>query len=117
MELNTAILPPQQPLPIVGEKLHQVFHSVLENLGKVMDGYCLEEPLFSSKVHCRLCQYRFLNYIISSFINNMCMCAAQTVGDYPDEDFKGPLTTAAGTSGDHDECGGSDSSRCRERYP
>ncbi|XP_041792792.1 acetyl-CoA carboxylase isoform X1 [Chelmon rostratus] len=50
VELNTAILPPQQPLPIVGEKLHQVFHSVLENLGKVMDGYCLEEPYFSSKL-------------------------------------------------------------------
>lgn len=54
MELNTAALPPQQPLPIVGEKLHQVFHSVLENLGKVMDGFCLEEPFFSSKVHNRL---------------------------------------------------------------
>lgn len=51
VELNTAILPPQQPLPMVGEKLHQVFHSVLENLVKVMDGYCLEEPYFSSKVH------------------------------------------------------------------
>ncbi|KAI3372884.1 hypothetical protein L3Q82_023324 [Scortum barcoo] len=50
VELNTAILPPQQPLPTVGEKLHQVFHSVLENLGKVMDGYCLEEPFFSSKL-------------------------------------------------------------------
>ncbi len=50
MELYTAKLPPQQPLPIVGEKLHQVFHSVLENLVKVMDGYCLEEPYFSSKV-------------------------------------------------------------------
>ncbi|XP_074494152.1 acetyl-CoA carboxylase isoform X1 [Sebastes fasciatus] len=50
VELNTAILPPQQPLPIVGEKLHQVFHCVLENLVKVMDGYCLEEPFFSSKL-------------------------------------------------------------------
>lgn len=50
MELNTATLPPQQPLPIVGEKLHQVFHSVLENLLNVMDGYCLEEPFFSRKV-------------------------------------------------------------------
>nr|XP_046243287.1 acetyl-CoA carboxylase isoform X2 [Scatophagus argus] len=50
VELNTAVLPPQQPLPIVGEKLHQVFHNVLENLGKVMDGYCLEEPYFSSKL-------------------------------------------------------------------
>ncbi|XP_041854600.1 acetyl-CoA carboxylase isoform X2 [Melanotaenia boesemani] len=50
VELNTATLPPQQPLPMVGEKLHQVFHSVLENLVKVMDGYCLEEPYFSSKL-------------------------------------------------------------------
>uniref|UniRef100_H3DEN7 acetyl-CoA carboxylase n=1 Tax=Tetraodon nigroviridis TaxID=99883 RepID=H3DEN7_TETNG len=47
---NTATLPPQQPLPIIGEKLHQVFHSVLENLIKVMDGYCLEEPYFSNKL-------------------------------------------------------------------
>uniref|UniRef100_A0A7N8WIQ9 acetyl-CoA carboxylase n=1 Tax=Mastacembelus armatus TaxID=205130 RepID=A0A7N8WIQ9_9TELE len=50
VELNTATLPPQQPLPMVGEKLHQVFHNVLENLIKVMDGYCLEEPYFSSKL-------------------------------------------------------------------
>ncbi|XP_028313974.1 acetyl-CoA carboxylase isoform X2 [Gouania willdenowi] len=50
VELNTATLPPQQPLPMVGEKLHQVFHSVLENLFKVMDGFCLEEPYFSSKL-------------------------------------------------------------------
>ncbi|CAL8348024.1 unnamed protein product [Lota lota] len=50
VEPNTAPLPPQQPLPIVGEKLHQVFHSVLDNLGKVMDGYCLAEPYFSNKV-------------------------------------------------------------------
>uniref|UniRef100_A0A673CY40 acetyl-CoA carboxylase n=1 Tax=Sphaeramia orbicularis TaxID=375764 RepID=A0A673CY40_9TELE len=50
VELNTAVLPPQQPLPIIGEKLHQVFHSVLENLVKVMDGFCLEEPYFGSKL-------------------------------------------------------------------
>ncbi|KAJ3603855.1 hypothetical protein NHX12_028596 [Muraenolepis orangiensis] len=50
VEPNTASLPPQQPLPIVGEKLHQVFHSVLDNLVKVMDGYCLAEPYFSNKV-------------------------------------------------------------------
>ncbi|XP_061907231.1 acetyl-CoA carboxylase isoform X1 [Entelurus aequoreus] len=50
VELNMATLPPQQPLPIVGEKLHQVFHNVLENLVKVMDGYCLEEPYFSTKL-------------------------------------------------------------------
>ncbi|XP_020776551.2 acetyl-CoA carboxylase isoform X2 [Boleophthalmus pectinirostris] len=50
VELNTSVLPPQQQLLIVGEKLHQVFHTVLENLIKVMDGYCLEEPYFSNKL-------------------------------------------------------------------
>ncbi|XP_051549679.1 acetyl-CoA carboxylase-like isoform X1 [Myxocyprinus asiaticus] len=47
---NTKVLPPQEPLPIVGEKLHQVFHNVLENLEKIMDGYCLPEPYFSEKL-------------------------------------------------------------------
>uniref|UniRef100_A0A672PPX8 acetyl-CoA carboxylase n=1 Tax=Sinocyclocheilus grahami TaxID=75366 RepID=A0A672PPX8_SINGR len=39
-----------EPLPVVGERLHQVFHSVLENLVKIMDGYCLLEPYFSQKL-------------------------------------------------------------------
>ncbi|XP_029409877.1 acetyl-CoA carboxylase 2 isoform X3 [Nannospalax galili] len=43
-------LPAQQTLPILGEKLHQVFHSVLENLTNVMSGYCLPEPFFSIKL-------------------------------------------------------------------
>uniref|UniRef100_A0A672PNW9 acetyl-CoA carboxylase n=1 Tax=Sinocyclocheilus grahami TaxID=75366 RepID=A0A672PNW9_SINGR len=43
-------LPSQEPLPVVGERLHQVFHSVLENLVKIMDGYCLLEPYFSQKL-------------------------------------------------------------------
>ncbi|KAA0716748.1 Acetyl-CoA carboxylase 2 [Triplophysa tibetana] len=47
---NTEALPSQEPLPIIGEKLHQVFHSVLENLVKIMDGYCLPEPYFSDKL-------------------------------------------------------------------
>ncbi|KAG8521239.1 Acetyl-CoA carboxylase 2 [Galemys pyrenaicus] len=46
----TGELPPQQTLPILGEKLHQVFHSVLENLTNVMNGYCLPEPIFSIKL-------------------------------------------------------------------
>lgn len=46
----TGKLPAQQTLPILGEKLHQVFHSVLENLTNVMSGYCLPEPFFSTKV-------------------------------------------------------------------
>ncbi|XP_061116348.1 acetyl-CoA carboxylase isoform X4 [Conger conger] len=50
VELNTEVLPVQQPLPMTGEKLHQVFHSVLENLVKIMDGFCLPEPFFSNKV-------------------------------------------------------------------
>ncbi|XP_059407228.1 acetyl-CoA carboxylase 2-like isoform X3 [Carassius carassius] len=47
---NTEPLPSQEPLPVVGERLHQVFHSVLENLVKIMDGYCLPEPYFSQKL-------------------------------------------------------------------
>ncbi|KAF4112774.1 hypothetical protein G5714_005319 [Onychostoma macrolepis] len=47
---NTEPLPSQEPLPVVGERLHQVYHSVLENLVKIMDGYCLLEPYFSQKL-------------------------------------------------------------------
>uniref|UniRef100_D3ZBE2 acetyl-CoA carboxylase n=1 Tax=Rattus norvegicus TaxID=10116 RepID=D3ZBE2_RAT len=46
----TGELPAQQTLPILGERLHQVFHSVLENLTNVMNGYCLPEPFFSMKL-------------------------------------------------------------------
>uniref|UniRef100_A0A452R4U2 Acetyl-CoA carboxylase beta n=1 Tax=Ursus americanus TaxID=9643 RepID=A0A452R4U2_URSAM len=46
----TGELPSQQTLPIVGEKLHQVFHNVLENLTNVMSGFCLPEPIFSTKL-------------------------------------------------------------------
>ncbi|MEE6508200.1 hypothetical protein FKM82_019789 [Ascaphus truei] len=49
-ELYTGGLLPQQTLPITGEKLHQVFHSVLDNLINVMNGYCLPEPYFTAKV-------------------------------------------------------------------
>ncbi|XP_026117225.1 acetyl-CoA carboxylase isoform X2 [Carassius auratus] len=47
---NTEPLPSQETLPVAGERLHQVFHSVLENLVKIMDGYCLPEPYFSQKL-------------------------------------------------------------------
>uniref|UniRef100_G3S1F5 acetyl-CoA carboxylase n=1 Tax=Gorilla gorilla gorilla TaxID=9595 RepID=G3S1F5_GORGO len=46
----TGELPAQQTLPILGEKLHQVFHGVLENLTNVMSGFCLPEPIFSIKL-------------------------------------------------------------------
>ncbi|KAM6165825.1 acetyl-CoA carboxylase 2 isoform 2-T2 [Erethizon dorsatum] len=46
----TGALPAQQTLPILGEKLHQVFHGVLDNLTNVMNGYCLPEPFFSRKL-------------------------------------------------------------------
>ncbi|XP_076778578.1 acetyl-CoA carboxylase 2 isoform X2 [Arvicanthis niloticus] len=49
-QLFTGELPVQQTLPILGEKLHQVFHSVLDNLTNVMSGYCLPEPFFSMKL-------------------------------------------------------------------
>lgn len=46
----TGELPHQPTLPIMGEKLNQVFHSALENLMNVMNGYCLPEPVFTIKV-------------------------------------------------------------------
>ncbi|XP_049645344.1 acetyl-CoA carboxylase 2 [Suncus etruscus] len=46
----TGELPAQPTMPILGEKLHQVFHNVLENLTNVMNGYCLPEPIFSIKL-------------------------------------------------------------------
>lgn len=46
----TGGLPPQQTLPITGEKQHHVLRNVLENLTNVMNGYCLPEPYFSAKV-------------------------------------------------------------------
>ncbi|XP_073646316.1 acetyl-CoA carboxylase 2 isoform X4 [Tursiops truncatus] len=46
----TGELPSQPTLPILGEKLHQVFRSVLENLRNIMKGYCLPEPIFSIKI-------------------------------------------------------------------
>ncbi|XP_058850382.1 acetyl-CoA carboxylase-like isoform X2 [Acipenser ruthenus] len=50
VQLYTGTLPPQQTLATIGEKLHQVFHNVLENLVKVMDGFCLPDPYFSNKL-------------------------------------------------------------------
>ncbi|KAM6119783.1 acetyl-CoA carboxylase 2 isoform 1-T1 [Phoenicopterus ruber ruber] len=49
-QLFTGGLPAQQTLPITGEKQHQVLRNVLDNLTNVMNGYCLPEPYFSTKV-------------------------------------------------------------------
>ncbi|XP_061460831.1 acetyl-CoA carboxylase 1 isoform X8 [Rhineura floridana] len=49
-ELNTGTLPQIQSTALRGEKLHRVFHYVLDNLVNVMNGYCLPEPFFSCKV-------------------------------------------------------------------
>ncbi|XP_064582783.1 acetyl-CoA carboxylase 2 isoform X1 [Zonotrichia leucophrys gambelii] len=46
----TGLLPAQQTLPITGEKQHQVLRNVLDNLTNVMNGYCLPEPYFKTKV-------------------------------------------------------------------
>ncbi|XP_061459335.1 acetyl-CoA carboxylase 2 isoform X5 [Rhineura floridana] len=55
-QLYTGGLPAQQPLPILGEKLHQVFHNVLESLMNVMNGYCLPELYFSTKIKEWVCK-------------------------------------------------------------
>ncbi|KAK1157586.1 acetyl-CoA carboxylase-like [Acipenser oxyrinchus oxyrinchus] len=49
-ELYTGKLPLIQAMSLHGEKLHRVFHSVLDHLVNVMNGYCLPEPFFSTKV-------------------------------------------------------------------
>ncbi|XP_032823616.2 acetyl-CoA carboxylase 1 isoform X2 [Petromyzon marinus] len=49
-ELYTDVLPPQLMPLLHGEKLHQVFHLVLDTLYHVMNGYCLPEPFFSTKM-------------------------------------------------------------------
>ncbi|KAI1231728.1 hypothetical protein IHE44_0007360 [Lamprotornis superbus] len=49
-ELHTGTLPQIQSTALRGEKLHRIFHYVLDNLVNVMNGYCLPEPFFNSKV-------------------------------------------------------------------
>ncbi|KFO32187.1 Acetyl-CoA carboxylase 1 [Fukomys damarensis] len=49
-ELHTGSLPWIQSTALTGEKLHRVFHCVLDNLVNVMNGYCLPDPFFSSRV-------------------------------------------------------------------
>ncbi|XP_066465318.1 acetyl-CoA carboxylase 1 [Eleutherodactylus coqui] len=49
-ELHTGALPVIHSTILQGEKLHRVFHYVLDNLVNVMNGFCLPEPYFSSKL-------------------------------------------------------------------
>uniref|UniRef100_A0A673MAX3 acetyl-CoA carboxylase n=1 Tax=Sinocyclocheilus rhinocerous TaxID=307959 RepID=A0A673MAX3_9TELE len=48
-ELFTGTLPSVQCVALRGEKLHRVFHSTLDHLVHIMNGYCLPEPFFSAK--------------------------------------------------------------------
>ncbi|TRY89187.1 hypothetical protein DNTS_003788, partial [Danionella cerebrum] len=45
-ELFTGTLPSVQSVALRGEKLHRVFHSTLDHLVHIMNGYCLPEPFF-----------------------------------------------------------------------
>ncbi|XP_019714440.1 acetyl-CoA carboxylase 1 isoform X1 [Hippocampus comes] len=49
-ELHTGTLPSTQAVALRGEKLHRVFHNTLDHLVHVMNGYCLPEPFFSTKL-------------------------------------------------------------------
>ncbi|RVE63621.1 hypothetical protein OJAV_G00138120 [Oryzias javanicus] len=49
-ELYTGTLPSIQAVALRGEKLHRVFHSTLDHLVHVMNGYCLPEPFFGAKL-------------------------------------------------------------------
>uniref|UniRef100_A0A6Q2XZX5 acetyl-CoA carboxylase n=1 Tax=Esox lucius TaxID=8010 RepID=A0A6Q2XZX5_ESOLU len=49
-ELHHGALPIIQAVALRGEKLHRVFHSTLDHLVHIMNGYCLPEPFFSIKL-------------------------------------------------------------------
>ncbi|XP_037125079.1 acetyl-CoA carboxylase 1 isoform X2 [Syngnathus acus] len=49
-DLHTGTLPSTQAVALRGEKLHRVFHNTLDHLVHVMNGYCLPEPFFSTKL-------------------------------------------------------------------
>nr|XP_028563192.1 acetyl-CoA carboxylase 1 isoform X5 [Podarcis muralis] len=49
-EFHSGALPQIQSTALRGEKLHRVFHYVLDNLVNVMNGYCLPEPFFGCKL-------------------------------------------------------------------
>uniref|UniRef100_A0AAY5F4Q3 acetyl-CoA carboxylase n=1 Tax=Electrophorus electricus TaxID=8005 RepID=A0AAY5F4Q3_ELEEL len=49
-ELHTGALPRIQAVALRGEKLHRVFHSTLDHLVHIMNGFCLPEPFFSAKL-------------------------------------------------------------------
>ncbi|XP_037603973.1 acetyl-CoA carboxylase 1 isoform X5 [Sebastes umbrosus] len=49
-ELHTGPLPIIQAVALRGEKLHRVFHNTLDHLVHIMNGYCLPEPFFSTKL-------------------------------------------------------------------
>ncbi|KAL0994179.1 hypothetical protein UPYG_G00118810 [Umbra pygmaea] len=49
-ELHYGALPIIQAVALRGEKLHRVFHSTLDHLVHIMNGYCLPEPFFSIKL-------------------------------------------------------------------
>uniref|UniRef100_A0A670JX92 acetyl-CoA carboxylase n=1 Tax=Podarcis muralis TaxID=64176 RepID=A0A670JX92_PODMU len=49
-QFHSGALPQIQSTALRGEKLHRVFHYVLDNLVNVMNGYCLPEPFFGCKL-------------------------------------------------------------------
>uniref|UniRef100_A0A4W4HB32 acetyl-CoA carboxylase n=1 Tax=Electrophorus electricus TaxID=8005 RepID=A0A4W4HB32_ELEEL len=50
VRLHTGALPRIQAVALRGEKLHRVFHSTLDHLVHIMNGFCLPEPFFSAKL-------------------------------------------------------------------
>lgn len=106
-------LPAQQTLPITGERQHQVLRNVLDNLTNVMNGYCLPEPYFKTKVgppH----QVFHLFAMRASPAAPAHPPADQGVGVTADEDLEGPCPAPAGAAGDHDEHFGKNPTVCGE---
>lgn len=112
----TGGLPAQQTLPITGEKQHQVLRNVLDNLTNVMNGYCLPEPYFKTKVGAR----HQIFHPVATRASPAAPASAPAgggMGGTADEDPAGPCPAPAGAAGDHDEHFGKNPAGCGEIHP
>lgn len=100
-ELHTGALPSIQAVALRGEKLHRVFHSTLDHLVHIMNGFCLPEPFFSVKVNKNSPTFLKLSKQVNKYVHSVLV--VERVGGEVDEDHARPLPAAPGASGHHDE--------------
>lgn len=116
-ELHTGALPLIQAVALRGEKLHRVFHSTLDHLVHIMNGFCLPEPFFSVKVKKKssLPMYFKTSWVFEVFTFFLhCAALVERMGWEADENHARPLAAAPGASGHHDERVGPNPTCCGE---